>query len=121
MGSDGHNRQPHLPNVISSWFARRDRAHTGRHAAGVAGRRQTAMMSPTARGLTEIDREPPIGVFLFAESYFQAARHLQKERDVQGGTAFDAPIYYLYCHALELAMKALPPHKRHIGKAARLP
>ena len=82
MGSDGHNRQPHLPNVISSWFARRDRAHTGRHAAGVAGRRQTAMMSPTARGLTEIDREPPIGVFLFAESYFQAARHLQKEYEM---------------------------------------
>ena len=24
------------------------------------------------------DREPPIAVFLFAESYFQAAQHLQE-------------------------------------------
>ena len=55
----------------------------------------------------ETDREPPIAVFLFAQSYFQAAGHLRLEYEMHRfELRFDAPIYYLFCHALELTMKA---------------
>lgn len=55
----------------------------------------------------DIDRSPPIAVFLFGESFFQSARYLReglatKDLDLR----FTLPIYYLYCHALELTLKA---------------
>jgi hypothetical protein len=56
----------------------------------------------------EIDREPPMGMFLFAESFLDAARHLRRAFDNRElSLRFDAPIYFLYSHALELTMKAL--------------
>ncbi|HTI80687.1 MAG TPA: hypothetical protein VL614_09600 [Acetobacteraceae bacterium] len=54
-----------------------------------------------------IDREPPIAVFSFSDSYFQAARHLRGALESDRlKLPFDAPIYYLYARALELAMNA---------------
>src|SRR5689334_9942398 len=54
-----------------------------------------------------IDREPPVAVFSLSDSYFQAARYL-REASESGRLKlpFDTPIYHLYSHALELAMKA---------------
>ena len=55
----------------------------------------------------EIDRGPPIGMFNFAESFLDAGRHLARATDKRElRLRFDAPIYYLYAHALELTLKA---------------
>lgn len=55
----------------------------------------------------EIDREPPIGWLNLGGSFLVAARNLRSSvdnRDLR--LPFDAPIYFLYSHALELTMKA---------------
>ncbi|GEM_PF-6774823 len=55
----------------------------------------------------EIDRSPPIGMFLSGESFFKAGQHLH--RALEAGELrlrFPMPVYYLYCHALELTLKA---------------
>lgn len=55
----------------------------------------------------EIDRSPPIGVLLSAEVFFKAAQHLHKAtQSKELRLRFDMPIYYLYCHALELTLKS---------------
>ena len=55
----------------------------------------------------DIDRSPPIGVFLSGEAFFKAACHLQRASEAgELRLRFSMPIYYLYCHALELTMKA---------------
>lgn len=68
---------------------------------------EPASTTPAADAAPEIDRSPPIGVFLSGESFFQAAQHLQ--RSCEAGDLrlrFTMPVYYLYCHALELTLKA---------------
>ena len=53
------------------------------------------------------DHAPPIGVFHSAESFLLAAQLLQNaEESEELSLRFDLPIYHLYCHALELTMKA---------------
>jgi hypothetical protein len=47
-------------------------------------------------------RTTPIGLWHFAKSYLDAAKHLAENT----GLGFDAPIYFLYCHAIELTLKA---------------
>lgn len=55
----------------------------------------------------EIDRSPPIGMFLSGESFFKAARHLHRALETKElRLRFDMPVYYLYSHALELTLKA---------------
>ena len=67
-----------------------------------------------------IDREPPIAVFSFSDSYFQAARYLREAFESDRlKLPFDAPIYYLYSHALELAMKAFLRAKGMSGRELR--
>jgi hypothetical protein len=54
-----------------------------------------------------IDRRPPIGMFNFAESFLNAGRHLARAFEKgELHLRFDAPIYFLYSHALELTLKA---------------
>ena len=66
-----------------------------------------ASISPTADVAEEVDRSPPIGVFLSGESFFRAAQHLQRKFEAgELSLRFDMPIYYLYCHAFELTLKA---------------
>jgi|HubBroStandDraft_1064217.scaffolds.fasta_scaffold2814914_1 hypothetical protein len=51
----------------------------------------------------EIDRQPPIGVFLYGESFLDAGRHLAGAFDKgELRLRFDDPIYFLYRHSLEL-------------------
>ncbi|WFU55729.1 hypothetical protein QA639_40390 [Bradyrhizobium pachyrhizi] len=55
----------------------------------------------------DIDRSPPIAVFLSGESFFISAEYLRRgleDKDLQ--LRFSMPVYYLYCHALELTLKA---------------
>jgi hypothetical protein len=55
----------------------------------------------------ELDRTPPISVFLSAESFLLSARHLRAalaEKELK--LRFTMPIYYLYSHALELTLKS---------------
>lgn len=55
----------------------------------------------------DIDRSPPIAVFLSGESFFQSAQYLRtgiKEEAVR--LRFNMPVYYLYSHAMELVLKA---------------
>src|SRR5690349_15675649 len=53
------------------------------------------------------DRSKPIGILLFGESFLKAARHLQKStEDHSLKLRFDAPVYNLYAHAIELMLKA---------------
>jgi hypothetical protein len=55
----------------------------------------------------EIDRSPPIAVFLTGESFFQSAQYLRSGVEAAGlRLRFNMPIYYLYSHALELTLKA---------------
>jgi len=54
-----------------------------------------------------IDRSPPIAAFLSGEPFFKAGQCLHSA--YEGGACplrFQMPIYYLYCPALELVMKA---------------
>lgn len=55
----------------------------------------------------DMDRSPPIAVFLSGESFFQSAQYLRtgiKEEAVR--LRFNMPVYYLYSHAMELVLKA---------------
>jgi hypothetical protein len=62
----------------------------------------------------EIDRQPPIGMFNFAESFLDAGRHLARACDKgELRLRFDSPIYYLYSHALELMLKSFLRAKGH--------
>jgi hypothetical protein len=55
----------------------------------------------------EIDRTPPISLFLSGESFLHAARHLHAGVDAKElRLRFEMPIYYLYSHAVELALKS---------------
>lgn len=64
---------------------------------------------PNQRGLeeAEIDRTPPIALFLSGESFMLAARHLHAGLDADElRLRFEMPVYYLYSHAVELALKS---------------
>jgi hypothetical protein len=52
--------------------------------------------------ITEDERTSATGLWMFAESYRDAANHLVQGCDLR----HDAPIYFLYTHAIELALKA---------------
>lgn len=55
----------------------------------------------------DIDRSPPIGVFLSGEAFLKSAKHLHSSLEAKElRLKFDMPVYYLYCHAIELALKA---------------
>lgn len=55
----------------------------------------------------EIDRSPPIAVFLSGESFFQSAQYLKSGVEAEGvRLRFNMPVYYLYSHAMELTLKA---------------
>lgn len=55
----------------------------------------------------EIDRTPPIALFLSGESFLIAAQHLHADQDRKAlRLRFSMPIYYLYSHAVELALKS---------------
>ena len=55
----------------------------------------------------DIERQPPLGFFNYAELFLDAARHLARAADTgELHLRFDAPIYFLYSHALELTLKA---------------
>jgi len=72
------------------------------------------------RTAEEIDRSPPIGVFLSAESFFQCARKLHEAYESEELLLrFTAPIYYLYCHALELVLKSFLRAKGLSGNELR--
>ncbi|WP_322514622.1 hypothetical protein SR870_16485 [Rhodopseudomonas palustris] len=55
----------------------------------------------------EIDRSPPIAILLSAESFLKSAQHL-RNGTVSGNLKlrFEMPVYYLYSHAIELALKS---------------
>src|SRR3954453_13567874 len=79
---------------------------------------EAASTSAAEDAAEQIDRSPPIGVFLSGESFFKAAQHLQRACETgELCLRFDTPIYYLYCHALELILKAflrakgMPAHR----------
>jgi hypothetical protein len=62
---------------------------------------------PVEDARAEIDRSPPIGMFLSGESFFKAAQHLHHAYEAgELRLSFDMPVYYLYCHAFELILKA---------------
>jgi hypothetical protein len=48
------------------------------------------------------DRTTATGLWTYADIYRQAARHLAETTDL----GFSAPIYFLYSHAIELALEA---------------
>jgi hypothetical protein len=55
----------------------------------------------------EEDHPPPIGILLFGESFLKAAEFLQES--IQNGPLrlrFDAPVYQLLTHSIELMLKA---------------
>lgn len=53
------------------------------------------------------DRSRPIGVFLSGQSYLDAAQHLHRAYEAgELRLRFEMPLYYLYCHAIELILKA---------------
>lgn len=55
----------------------------------------------------EIDRSPPIAVFLSGESFFKSGQFLRSGIEMEKvRLRFKMPIYYLYSHALELTLKA---------------
>jgi hypothetical protein len=55
----------------------------------------------------EIDRQPAEGVFLFGGSFLDAGRQLVKAfHKGKLYLRFEAPVYFLYSHALELTLKA---------------
>lgn len=68
---------------------------------------EPASTSAAADAAEEIDRSPPIGVFLSGKSFFEAAQHLQRACETSElRLRFNMPVYYLYCHAFELTLKA---------------
>jgi hypothetical protein len=52
--------------------------------------------------LNQEDRTTAVGLWMFADSYAEAAKHLADTTDLR----HKAPIYFLYAHAIELAFKA---------------
>jgi hypothetical protein len=55
----------------------------------------------------DFDRQPPLGFLNYAGSFLDAARHLARAADTgELRLRFDAPVYFLYSHALELTLKA---------------
>jgi HEPN domain-containing protein len=52
----------------------------------------------------EDERTNPIGLFNYADSYWRSARALEKAR--VNATHRDAPVCFLYYHAIELYLKA---------------
>jgi hypothetical protein len=55
----------------------------------------------------DIDRSPPIAIFLSGESFFRSAQYLRRGLETNDlRLRFNMPIYYLYSHALELTLKA---------------
>lgn len=62
---------------------------------------------PPTSPVTDDERTSSVGLWHFAQSYVQAADHLAAALD--GGSVrlrFDDPVYYLYGHGSELALKA---------------
>lgn len=66
------------------------------------------------------DRTTATGLWMFGECYFQAAKHLAESAELR----FDAPIYFLYSHSIELVLKAFLraygatlDDLRHVGHA----
>lgn len=67
--------------------------------------------------LDEIDREPPIGIFNFGGSFVDAGQHLARATDKKElSLRFDAPVYFLYSHAIELTLKAFLRAKGYSAK-----
>jgi hypothetical protein len=65
----------------------------------------------------EDERNTPIGVFNYAESYWQAARALQQAK--VPSTHPDPPISFLYYHAIELYLKSFLRVHGHTAKELR--
>jgi hypothetical protein len=63
------------------------------------------------------ERNTPIGVFNYAESYWQAACALKQAK--AKSTHPDAPISFLYYHALELYLKSFLRMHGHTAKELR--
>jgi hypothetical protein len=58
------------------------------------------------------ERTNPVGLFNYARSYWQAALIIDLPRLRKIVTHADAPVTYLFCHAIELYLKA---YLRHSG------
>jgi hypothetical protein len=55
----------------------------------------------------DIDRSPPIAILLSGESFFHSAQFLREGLEAKKlHLRFSMPVYYLYCHAIELILKA---------------
>jgi hypothetical protein len=65
----------------------------------------------------EDERNTPIGVFNYAESYWQAARALKQTKPKS--THPDAPVSFLYYHAIELYLKSFLRMHGHTAKELR--
>ncbi|WP_157038772.1 hypothetical protein [Rhodopseudomonas palustris] len=64
-----------------------------------------------------IDRSPPIAILLSAESFLKSAQYLKTGTELEYlKLRFDMPIYYLYSHAMELALKSFLRTKDFDGK-----
>lgn len=62
-------------------------------------------MTASADKTTEDDRTTPIGLFNYAHSYWKSASELQNVK-IANVTHPEAPVYFLYVHAIELFLKA---------------
>ena len=70
-------------------------------------RTRVALMPTDSIENEEIDRSPPIAVFLSGESFFKSAEYLRGGIDAEEvRLRFNMPIYNLYSHAMELVLKA---------------
>lgn len=70
--------------------------------------------------IEEIDRDPPISVFLSGESFFHSAKYLREGlEDKSLRIRFQMPVYYLYSHAFELTLKAFLRVKGHSSDDVR--
>jgi hypothetical protein len=68
--------------------------------------------------MAEIDHEErtnSLGLFNTAEAWRLSAMALQGEQRVESGHA-EQPVRFLYCHAVELYLKALLRQKYHVKK-----
>lgn len=64
-------------------------------------------MTDDSIGQDANDRSPPITGFLSSECFYKTGQHAHAAHDSDTlRLQFKGPLYYLYCHALELAMKA---------------